>query len=129
MKKDSSRVNQFRVRSGPIASGDEIGMCGAFQIPLKGRAQAVVVSSNGAPYTEWEHVSVHVRYRNTKGKWIERTPTWEEMSQIKKLFWDNDETVMQLHVPASDHINVHNHCLHLWKPLNAEIPVPPKALV
>lgn len=128
MKDDFSTVNQYRVRSGPMGSDDGVGRCGAFQIPLKNRTHAVVVANDGE-FVEWEHVSVHVRYKNRKGKWIMRTPTWEEMSRIKDLFWDDEETVMELHVPKSDHINIHKHCLHLWKPVLHKIPVPPPELV
>ncbi len=67
----------------------------------------------------WEHVSVSHR---------DRCPTWEEMEAIARHFWPN-EAAMQLHVPASDHINVHPHCLHWWRPIDAEIPRPPGWMV
>lgn len=67
----------------------------------------------------WEHVSVSHR---------ERCPTWEEMEAVAKHFWP-DQAAMQLHVPASDHINVHPHCLHWWRPIDAEIPRPPGWMV
>jgi hypothetical protein len=63
----------------------------------------------------WEHVSVSR---------INRCPNWPEMSHIKTLFFKDDETVMQLHVPSSDHINEHPNCLHLWRPTSTEIPRP-----
>ena len=28
-----------------------------------------------------------------------------------------------------DHVNVHNYCLHLWRPQNVDIPKPPNELV
>lgn len=55
----------------------------------------------------WDHVSVSLD---------NRCPTWEEMDFVKRLFWNDDECVMQLHVPRTAHINVHPFCLHLWKP-------------
>ncbi len=51
------------------------------------------------------------------------------MAQIKDLFWGDSETVMQLHVPAADHVNDHPYCLHLWKPINQDIPRPPSYTV
>jgi hypothetical protein len=72
------------------------------------------------PEFAWEHVSVSL---------ANRCPTWEEMDFVKDLFWSPDECVMQLHVPKSDHKNYHKFCLHLWKPLLAEIPRPPSGAV
>lgn len=33
------------------------------------------------------------------------------------------------HPPASQYIDVHKHCLHLWRPIGIEIPMPPLELV
>lgn len=74
----------------------------------------------------WEHVSVTIRHKN---KLPSRCPTWEEMCFVKNLFWNEDETVMQLHPPRKDHVNMHPYCLHLWKPTNAVIPLPLKIMV
>lgn len=68
----------------------------------------------------WEHVSVAR---------TDRCPIWDEMDRIKRLFFKDDETVMQLHVPATEHINCHPHCLHLWRPIYGKIPRPPSWMV
>jgi hypothetical protein len=76
--------------------------------------------------TGWEHVSVSLVDNQTK------FPSWQEMSLIKDLFWNPEEAVMQLHPPASQYVNNHEGCLHLWRPLAdriAEIPLPPPELV
>ena len=68
----------------------------------------------------WDHVSVskdHV------------TPSWEEMDAIKRLFFRDDEAVVQLHVPPREHINLHPHCLHLWRPQGWAFPLPDPAMV
>jgi hypothetical protein len=96
--------------------GDET--CGAFVVPSpidKGPIRVIASSDFG-----WEHVSVSRR---------NRTPNWTEMSHIKGLFYKDDETVMELHVPKSDHINEHPYCLHLWRPTHQEIPRPPAFMV
>jgi len=54
-----------------------------------------------------------------------RCPRWDEMCFVKDLFWDAEETVMQLHPPKSMWINNHPFCLHLFRPLNETIPLPP----
>ena len=68
----------------------------------------------------WDHVSVSLP---------DRTPTWAEMSYVRRVFFHDHEVVMQLHPATGDHINVHDHCLHLWRPQEATIPLPPKILV
>lgn len=68
----------------------------------------------------WDHISVSTPTR---------CPTWAEMEQVKRLFFKPDETAMQLHVPPRAHISVHPHCLHLWRPHDAPIPVPPVWMV
>jgi hypothetical protein len=81
------------------------------------KRQMKVVFSNGGG---WEHVSVSLS---------DRCPTWDEMEEVKRQMWAPEDTVMQLHVPVADHKNCHPHCLHLWRPLNAEIPRPPGIFV
>lgn len=68
----------------------------------------------------WEHVSSSLP---------DRCPTWEEMCAVKDLFWTPEDCVMQLHVPVVDYVNCHPFTLHLWKPIDVEIPRPPYELV
>lgn len=68
----------------------------------------------------WDHVSVSR---------ADRTPTWDEMEQVKRAFFRDMETAYQLHVPPVQHINRHEHCLHLWRPQRGAIPRPPEVLV
>jgi hypothetical protein len=75
---------------------------------------------------DWEHLTVTVF---EKGKRPERCPTWEEMCFIKSLFWEDEEAAMQLHPPKSEWVSNHPFALHLWKPKNIEIPLPPSILV
>ena len=89
---------------------------GAFIIPFENRKLCVIASIGAG----WDHVSVSLDTR---------CPNWREMSYIKDLFWNEDEVVMQLHVAKKDHINLHPYCLHLWKPQNQSIPVPPNFMV
>jgi len=69
----------------------------------------------------WDHVSVSLDKP--------RCPTWGEMCFIKDLFFEPEEVVMQLHPARSEYIDVHPHCLHLWKPQSTTIPTPNKGLV
>jgi hypothetical protein len=91
---------------------------GAFLVPseIDGGAMRVIASVSDG----WDHVSVSRR---------NRCPNWQEMEQIKHLFFNHDETAMQLHVPKSEHINCHPYCLHIWRPTDQEIPKPPPIMV
>lgn len=114
-------VGQFRVIDDKVVqrfgwAGD--GTCGFFSVPSPiDHATMMVVASSGFG---WDHVSVSRR---------KRCPNWTEMKYIKCLFFYPSDVVMQLHVAESDHIDVHHNCLHLWRPRNATIPLPPAEMV
>jgi len=110
--------NQFRLRKGPYGTDESHGNNGAFFIPSRpGQVPLKVLASDGLG---WDHVSISLP---------NRCPTWDEMCRIKALFWDEEDAVMQLHPPRSDWVNNHRFCLHLWRPQQAEIPLPPAVMV
>ena len=88
---------------------------GVFIIPNDPPLRVIADSGQG-----WDHVSVSTETR---------CPTWEEMDRIKRIFFKDHETAVQYHVPASDHINIHDYCLHLWRPTFKRFPMPPKIRV
>lgn len=91
-------------------SGD--GM--AFQI-LGTRLRIVLSTGLG-----WDHVSVSTRAR---------CPTWDEMCRVKKICFQPEECAVQYHPAEADYIDCHPFCLHLWRPQQVEIPMPPKVCV
>lgn len=68
----------------------------------------------------WEHLSVSMP---------SRTPSWEQMCMMKDIFWGKDECCVEYHPKEEDYVNNHKHCLHIWKPTEAELPTPPSILV
>lgn len=113
-------LEKYRIPFGPYGS-DPGSTWGAFvDIPGPCGHKLRVIASDGLdPHcTEvpWEHVSVSLP---------NRCPNWPEMCFIKDLFFAPEEVVMQLHPAHSEYVNTHNFCLHLWRPLKAEIPLPP----
>ena len=114
-------VETYRFRSGDYAS-DTSADYGAFLIPGPNGVDLMIIASPGDAHegVPWEHVSVSTR---------KRCPNWAEMSFVKDLFWNEEECVMQLHPPKSTWINNHPYCLHLWRPLNGPIPLPPQIAV
>lgn len=104
--------------------GDKFG----WFIWRKGKTQIRVMAADGEE-TGWEHVSVTVAYCDGGKMWTPRMPKWDEMCWVKNQFWNPDECVLQFHPPEEDYINVSNNCLHLWRPVHGEIPMPPKICV
>lgn len=117
--KDLSLIERFRLRDRE----KEVYKCngdngnGVFKVFVNGKSFLCIASNGGG----WEHVSVH----RPNGK----MPTWEEMCAIKKLFFNDEETVIQYHPKKSTYVNICDNCLHLWRPIDKELPMPPMIFV
>lgn len=103
-----------------VAGGYGGPRTGAFEFPSRTTGETIRVVASAID--GWDHVSVSLVRRK-------RTPTWGEMEQVKRLFFRYDETAMQLHVPSSEHLSLHDFCLHLFRPHDVAIPKPPAILV
>jgi hypothetical protein len=92
---------------------------GAFVLRLKpGKTRVLCIAGSGSG---WDHVSVSVRNER-------RLPTWGEMAYLKGLFFEDDEAAMELHPPRAQWIN-NAEVLHLWRPHDVAIPLPPAYMV
>lgn len=90
---------------------------GAFSVRRNaGGPLRVVVGVGGG----WDHVSVSLPGR---------TPNYQEMKMVKRIFFRPDEWAVEYHPPDADYISVNDHVLHLWRPHDVEIPVPPMEFV
>lgn len=96
--------------------GNDLGGC----FKIKSERDGTVLSVMAGSGNGWDHVSISTE---------RRCPVWLEMEQIKRLFFKDDEIAFQLHVPPKSHISVHPYCLHLWRPHEGEIPMPPEWMV
>lgn len=56
---------------------------------------------------KWEHVSF--------SPYSQKNPTWNAMCELKDIFFDDEETVVQMHPPKSQYVNLKGNCLHLWR--------------
>ena len=117
--KDLSYIEKYRLREDERriygANGDAGN--GIFKVYVSGKSFVCIASNGGG----WDHVSIH----RPNGK----LPTWDEMCAIKDMFFDEDEVVVQYHPRKSEYVNIHEGCLHLWKPTMVEMPTPPKLFV
>jgi hypothetical protein len=98
------------------------GANGVFYLPRIGKALGsyyLLIISSGMG---WEHISVSIPSEK-------RCPTWDEMCYVKNMFFNPDECVVQFHPAESQYVNNHKYCLHLWKPIGVEFPVPDKSMV
>lgn len=110
---------RYRIKSGPYGSTSASGANGLFNVPtIDGKVHLTVIISN---QYGWEHVSVSTNKH--------RPPTWEEMEYIKRLFWEEEDTVIQLHPPLSKYINKCNICLHMWRKIGSEHELPPPWMI
>lgn len=113
-----------------------------FKLPEQNRKKGSPYSDNGGVFElkrgnllffiiasfglGWEHVSVTIK--NTKEE-KQRCPSWNEMCQIKELFWDKEDCVVQYHPAEENYISNHNYCLHLWRPIDQVLPIPSSIMV
>lgn len=93
----NERAEAFRV-AGPRNSNYGMFIAKCEHVNL------TIMVSDGAG---WDHVSVSL---------LKRCPTWDEMCWVKRLFFTDDEAVMQIHPRQDDYVNFHESCLHLWRP-------------
>lgn len=121
--KDLRQLNKYRnieKQKQLMPDGFRRSLAGIFEIPLNSEETASVIADNGVSSSDWEHVSVSTPTRCL---------TWEEMCKIKELFFNDDGAVIQIHPAKKNYVNVHNFCLHLWKPKNEKLSLPPSYLV
>lgn len=58
-----------------------------------------------------EHASIQLYAR--------RLPTWDEMCEVKDIFWDEEEDVVQVHPRRSVYVNL-TEALHLLRPCDGD---------
>ena len=58
---------------------------------------------------QFDHVSIN-------GK--ARTPYWDEMCELKDMFFYDEEECYQMHPKKSEYVNIMPNCLHIWRRIN-----------
>jgi hypothetical protein len=108
-----SRANRWRIRKGKFASTEVEGWNGHFLVPLEGELWFVIISDKMG----WKHLSVSNSQKNV-------LPGWTILSRLKDAFYGDDEWACQYFPAKEDYINDCEWCLHLWTPLDQELPKP-----
>ena len=107
---------QYRVKQSRLGSDYPYGNNGHFVVSTS-REVIFIIASDGVG---WEHVSISLK---------NRIPKWGEMCEMKDLFWDAEDCVIQFHPPKSAYVNNPAYSLHLWRPSDGAIPMPPAWMV
>jgi hypothetical protein len=119
-------VEKGRLTTGPFDSPRGAMYGATFVTPPNGEPLKVIFCDGtewdgmGMPPPPWDHVSVSCR---------NRVPTWEEMCWVKRLFFNDNECVVQYHPAEKDYVNEHPNVLHLWRLVGQDFPMPPKQCV
>lgn len=87
------------IRGLKVESSSELG--GSGFITILGTKGSVV----------WTFHDQHVSFSPLKHT---HTPTWNEMCELKDLFYHDEERAFQIHPPKSEYVNIQTNCLHLW---------------
>jgi hypothetical protein len=114
---DWAKLNAARGKIPPFQSKPEDGFNGMFLLKLNGMGVCCVASDGEG----WQHVSVSLQSQNV--------PSWSIMCQVKDLFWEPEDWVVQFHPAESEYVNFHPGCLHLWRCLTQPFPTPDRLLV
>ncbi len=117
--KNLNEFNQYRIENRFGFLGNE--RVGQFFIPMRGVIYQVVATTGEG----WDHVSVSILY-GKEGKRQARIPSYEEMQIVKDMFFKKDEPVIEIHPKKADYVNQNEYVLHLWRPLNSNLPLPPE---
>lgn len=119
-------IEDGRIRSGAMATKSD-DPAGVFLVMSPWRTFLKLVVSSAAIWQQegmigpaWDHVSVSHDLR---------TPSWDEMAWVKEQLFEAEECVVQFHPPASRYVNLHQHCLHLWRLADSPFPMPPQECV
>ena len=98
-----------------LRSENETGFAAIVQ--ARGGIQLRVIASDR---DGWDHVSVSC---------ANRTPTYQEMKLVKRLFFKADEWVIEYHPADADYISINDNVLHMWRPQGVDLPKPPPEMI
>lgn len=75
--------------------------------------RVIVTTGDFEDNRDWMHISVSRK---------DRIPSWDDLKFVKNTFAET-RFGYQVFAPPSDHVNIHDFCLHIWVPLTGS-PLP-----
>lgn len=109
--RDLHELDKYRLPNAVLISisffgGDPKGN-GVFRVRTfkSGRRFQVIATDGGG----WDHVSVTPLDKPNK------IATWDEMCEIKDMFFLPEEEAIEFHPKKSEYVNLAKNCLHLWR--------------
>lgn len=107
------------IKANPKLRNIKVGMDGLrADIHIGGWDGSVVCSWQGG----WEHCSISPYAKRIM-------PDWDSMCELKSIFWNDDEAVIQIHPPKAEYVNNLPNCLHLWRCYYKDMLLPPSCFV
>jgi hypothetical protein len=71
-----------------------------------GRARIIITDGpHDDPEVDWRHASISRPRRN---------PDYDDLVLLKAAAWGDDGYAYQVFPARSEHVNIHEHALHLW---------------
>lgn len=107
------------IKANPKLRNIKVGMDGLrADIHIGGWDGSVICSWQGG----WEHCSISPYAKRIM-------PDWDSMCELKSIFWNDDEAVIQIHPPKAEYVNNLPNCLHLWRCYYKDMLLPPSCFV
>lgn len=78
-----------------------------------GRLSSVIVTASDHPDDPREFLHASIAHTG----WM---PRYEELCQLHTAVWGETGWAYQCFAPPADHVNIHEHALHLWGLLSGE---------
>jgi hypothetical protein len=66
---------------------------------------SLIVTQAPVDGIEWLHASI---------SWADRVPTYDELALLHRVVFGRRRWAYQVFAPASEHVNIHEHALHLF---------------
>ena len=118
MRRRSEILRNSRVRKIP---GAVDGMFGFEMVEISLRGGSRVHVSFSADEDGWEHVAASPVGSKLEGE--QPCPSWEQMRDVKRVFWNDGEMAVQLHPPEDVYLHGvwgDTNILHLWRPADGD---------
>lgn len=125
--KSPEKLRELLVSSGAhLLAPDDVGRIDdgdGCSFRIGGRGGMLVICSWGGG---WDHVSVSAGW-GPKG--ATRVPTYAELESVRRILFEDHETVVQIHPPVAQYVNCHPYVLHLWRAQGLDYPLPPQEFI